>query len=307
LRSPLVGLVVAGVMMSGVGWDEASGQELLTAGDVVGLSSPAPDLKLHYGDLPLQFGHLRLPAGDGPFPVVVFIHGGCWLAEYGIGHVGPLEVALADLGFAVWSLEYRRVGDDGGGWPGTFLDVGLGADHLRALAEDHPLDLDRVLAAGHSAGGHLALWLAARDKIPPGADLFADRPLRVHGVVGLAPAADLEGLHEQGTCGNVVDRLMGGSPAEVPARYATGSPMRLAPIPVPQTLVIGAHDRTWSPAGEAYHRRAEERGARDVDLIVAPNSGHFEMIVPDTETWSRVAEAFRARLNAIERGDPDLP
>ncbi len=305
MRAPLMGISVGGAMALGAGSGEVGGQELLTEADVMAMSAPAPDHKVHYGELPLQFGHLRLPDGEGPFPVVVFIHGGCWLAEYGIDHVGPLEVALTDLGFAVWSLEYRRVGDEGGGWPGTFLDVGRGTDYLRVLAEDHSLDLDRVLAAGHSAGGHLALWLAARYRIPPGADLFEDHPIRVAGVVGLAPAADLEGLHERGTCGNAVHRLMGGSPAEAPARYATASPMRLAPIPVPQKLLIGAHDATWGPAGESYHRRALEQGAEDVDLVVAPNSGHFELIVPGTETWSRVTEAFRALLISVHRADSD--
>ena len=124
-------VVVAACAVPGAG----SGQDLLTASDVVRLPSPPPAHRMSYGEHPLQFGHLRLPPGPGPHPVLVFLHGGCFLSQYDIGHVGLLEQAVADAGFAVWSLEYRRVGDEGGGWPGTFRDVALGADHVRTLAE----------------------------------------------------------------------------------------------------------------------------------------------------------------------------
>ena len=131
-------------------------QELITSGDLPGLESPAPDLRIPYGEDRLQYGHLRLPEGYGPHPVIVFIHGGCWLSEYSIRHVGLAEQALAGAGYAVWSLEYRRVGNEGGGWPGTFFDIAQGVDHLRVLAREHPLDLgpgDRERALG---------WWAAR-------------------------------------------------------------------------------------------------------------------------------------------------
>ncbi|MDP2957053.1 MAG: alpha/beta hydrolase [Longimicrobiales bacterium] len=200
----------------------AACQPLLTAADLVAMEAPPPDHVIAYGPGPLQFGHLRLPAGDGPFPVVVFVHGGCWLSSYGIGHVGLLEEAWAEAGYAVWSLEYRRVGDEGGGWPGTYLDVAAGADHLRTLAATFPLDLGRVVASGHSAGGAFALWLVARDRIPRESELWRSDPLRVHGVLALAPAPDLEGLHAAGVCGNVIDQLMGaGGPhlvSECPGR-----------------------------------------------------------------------------------------
>lgn len=177
----------------------------------------APAATVAYGDAPEQFGRLRLPAGPGPHPVVLFIHGGCWLSQYDLAHAAAAEQALADAGYAVWSLEYRRVGNPGGGWPGTFQDIARGADHLRALARAHPLDLSRVIAAGHSAGGYFALWLAARGKLPPASPLFAANPLPVRGVLALAPAPDLEGLHAAGVCGNVIDRLMGGARRRSPS------------------------------------------------------------------------------------------
>lgn len=288
----LLRLAMGGVVASGGSAGPGEGQELLTAADVMVLPSPAPDLVIPYGEAPQQFGHLRLPPGEGPHPVVVFFHGGCWLAEYGIGHVGALEAALAEQGYAVWSLEYRRVGDPGGGWPGTFQDAAQGADHLRVLARRYPLDLAQVVAAGHSAGGHLALWLASRRALPETSELFRPEPLEVHGVLGLAPAADLEGLHRAGTCGNAVDRLMGGSPSGRPERYAHGSPMGLAPLSLPVWLVVGEYDETWTPAGRAYHRRALDRGAPDARLLVAPGSGHFEMIVPTTPAGRLVLNAL---------------
>ena len=130
----------------------AVSQELLTAGDIVAIESPSPDARIAYGEAALQFGYLRLPEGRGPHPTIVFIHGGCWLSRYDIQHTGPAEQALADAGYAVWSIEYRRVGDEGGTWPGMFLDVGSGVDHLFELAHEYALDLDRVIVAGHSAG-----------------------------------------------------------------------------------------------------------------------------------------------------------
>jgi acetyl esterase/lipase len=272
--------------------EPSAGQELLTAGDVVALEAPAPDHVIAYGVDPLQFGHLRLPQGEGPFPVVIFLHGGCWLSAYDIGHVAPLEHALAEAGYAVWSLEYRRIGDQGGAWPGTYLDVAAGADHLRTLAEAHPLDLERVVAAGHSAGGHLALWLAARSKLQSDQELHTAVPLAISGVLALAPAADLEGLWQAGTCGNAVDGLMEGGPEVVPERYAQGSPMRLVPIEAEQTIFVGTHDSTWSPPALAYYQAARGAGDSRIQLVEAPESGHFEMIVPGTSTWGLVVAAL---------------
>ena len=137
--------------------------DIMTVEDLLAeLSSGQPGMKIAYGSDPLQFGELHVPAGEGPFPVVIFIHGGCWLAEYDITTTRPLAGALRDQGIAVWNLEYRRVGNPGGNYPGLLLDIGSGTDHLKQLASDYPLDLSRVIVMGHSAGGHLALWTGAR-------------------------------------------------------------------------------------------------------------------------------------------------
>lgn len=277
----------------------AISQQRITAADLQDLEWPSPDARVSYGEGPLQFGHLRLPVGAGPHPVVIFIHGGCWLSQFDIKHAGQAEQALADAGYAVWSLEYRRVGDAGGGWPGTFLDIGKGVDHLSVLARAYPLDLDRVLAVGHSAGGHLALWAAARPGIPSSSALHVSRPLPVHGVLALAPAPDLEALHSQGVCGNVIEGLMGGSPDDVPGRYDVASSMRLMPVGVPQRLIVGRHDEAWGPGGRAYFKAARTSGASPVMLLEAPESGHFEVIVPGTSTWPTVVNELEALLGQV--------
>jgi acetyl esterase/lipase len=124
----------------------AESVELLTAADLPDFDNPAPTARIPYGNDPLQFGDLRVPDGDGPHPVAIFVHGGCWLSQYDISHTDMVTDALTRNGIATWSLEYRRVGDPGGGWPGTFEDVGQGADHLRSIADQFNLDLDRVIA-----------------------------------------------------------------------------------------------------------------------------------------------------------------
>lgn len=276
-------------------------QQPVTMQQIMQRPAPPPQHVLPYGDAPEQFGRLRLPRTPGRHPVVVFVHGGCWLSQYGIEHAALLEQALADSGYAVWSLEYRRVGNPGGGWPGTFQDVARGTDFLRQLAGEHSLDLDRVVAAGHSAGGFFALWLAARRKLPPSSAVHANDPLPIRGVLALAPAPDLEGLHAAGVCGNVIDKLMGGSPSAQGDRYAQASLMQLAPIDTPTEVVIGAADDSWRPVGEAYLRRAAERGDRKIHSVVVPGAGHFDVIAPFAPAWKDVMAGLRALLPAPGR------
>jgi acetyl esterase/lipase len=284
-------------------WTAVAGaqQARISYADVAALTAPAPQHRIAYGPGPLQFGHLRLPTRPWPHPVVILIHGGCWLKQYDIAHLAALEHAIATAGYAVWSLEYRRVGDDGGGWPGTFQDIARGADHLRALAAAHHLDLDRVVASGHSAGGAFALWLAARNSIPRDSELWADTPIMIRGVLGLAPAPDLEALHSADVCGKVINGLLGGSPVEQPARYRATSLMQLAPLRVPQILVVGAHDRSWAPIGRAYHARALAVGDSGIRLIEAPESGHFDMIAPATASGQLVLTALAELFDVVAR------
>ena len=269
---------------------ESPPPEIMTAAAILEFPEPEADHVIAYGDDPLQFGELRLPDGPGPFPVIVYMHGGCWYSEYDIAHSRKLTDAFPKEGIAVWSLEYRRIGDPGGGWPGTFEDVEAGFAHLSKLTERFSLDADRVILSGHSAGGHLALWLAQRIEEQKAGDGIKPR-----GVLGLAPAADLEFLHENGTCGNAATKLMGGSPEEFPERYAYGSVANRIPQSTPQITVIGKYDEMWRPVGVRYATSAAEQGA-PIDVIDAPESGHFEMIDPDSSTWPLVLGAARELL-----------
>ena len=292
--------VALGALVALCGPEGLCAQQLLGSNDLDSLAAGPPDQRIQYRPGPLQFGNLRLPKRAGPHPVVVFIHGGCWLSAYDIAHAGSLEQALADSGFAVWSLEYRRIGNDGGGWPGTFLDIAHGADYLRSLAAQYALDLNRVVVAGHSAGGQFALWLAARKKIPASSELYVANPLAVRGVFALAPAPDLEGLQAAGTCGNVIDKLMGGNPTDHADRYAAASPMKLAPIGVTQTLIVGARDQSWAPIGRSYYAHARAAGDSGITLIEAPEAGHFELIAPKTTTWPIVVRELKAMFAKLK-------
>ena len=264
---------------------------LISVDEVLKLPNPAPDARIPYGSDPLQFGDLRLPKTGGSQPVVVVIHGGCWRSQYTIDHIGSFSDALTRDGLATWTIEYRRVGDPGGGWPGTFLDVGTAVDHLRRLREEHALDLGRVVVAGHSAGGHLALWAGARPKLTDAA-LRGTEPLAPKGVVSLAGVDNLRRAIDEGVCDNMAAELLGGTPEEVPERYAVASPIELLPLGVPQHLINGARDPVVPEAfGRDYIAAAREAGD-EAALTVIPDAGHFELIAPSTAAWQQVKKAI---------------
>ena len=275
----------------------ATAAQLLSAADILEWPATPVTARIAYGDDPLQFGELRLPPGDGPFPVAVVVHGGCWLSRYDIVHTGRLAEALTHEGIATWSVEYRRVGDPGGGWPSTFHDVALGTDHLRRVAADHPIDLSRVLAVGHSAGGHFALWLAGRSSIPQGTTLSVGAPLAIGSVLGLSPATDVAQVAGINMCGGAMARVMGGSPEEVPDTYRHGSPIEMPALGIPQILIYGSSDMPpIPPMVEAYAER--NRGLGDsVEVLEATGSGHFEVIDPSSSTWPMVRDAARRLLH----------
>ena len=268
----------------------------MTVVDLLALTPPEADFTIPYGEEPSQFGQLRIPEGEKPHPVMIIIHGGCWLSAYDLQHISPLASAITKLGFATWSLEYRRVGDPGGGWPGTFLDVAAGVDHLTELGAVHHLDLERVFVIGHSAGGHLALWTAARHKLPQDSPLFRPDPLPMQGVVSLAGVGDLSRLDYQPGCGDAAQRLMGGTREEVPLRYSHASPIELLPFGVPQILIQGVRDPIIAHQGAtAFHSAAQKRGDR-CRLVLLENAGHFEVVIPASPAWGDVRDAVLALL-----------
>ena len=202
--------------------------------------------------------------------------------------------ALRNAGVATWNIEYRRADSEGGGWPGTFSDIGAAIDHLREIAPRYQLDLNRVVAVGHSAGGHLALWAAARPRLESNSMLFTKHPLRLRGAVNLAGPSDLHTFpidHMQKVCGSVPTlKLFGGSVEEFAARYRDGSPAALLPIGVPQILITGSLDHLVPPKfGQSYEAMARRSGDR-VEMIVIEGAGHFEVIAPTTPAWPIVQE-----------------
>lgn len=270
---------------------ESDAQQPFTFDQVAALHAPPPDQTIAYGPGPQQFGHLRLPKGAGPHRVVIFIHGGCYRAEYSIAHAAALEQDLADRGYAVWSVEYRRVGDPGGGWPGTFHDLAAAADHLRNLARRYPLDLGQVVAAGHSAGGNSAWWLAGRHRIPRASPLHVDDPLPIRGVLALAPAGDFAEMHAKKGCGGMIDQLMGGSPQAVPERYRAASPGEIVPT-VPTIAIIGGQDAPFAPFGRSLVTRAQQAGEKNVRMIEIADANHFDVIAPPSAAWTVVIGAL---------------
>jgi acetyl esterase/lipase len=276
--------------------------------DVLSRTPPAADHRIAYGQGRYQFGDLWLPRGGGPgggdrVPVVVFLHGGWWKSEYDLQYGGHLCRALRDAGVAVWSVEYRRVGETGGGWPATFQDVAAGYDYLETLARSYPLDLGRVVAAGHSAGGHLAFWLAGRHHIVAGSPIRDPQPrVPLRGVVGLAGAVDLQltidlsGYLTFAHDKREVSQFMGGLPAEVPDRYLAGDPGHLLPFSVPQHLLQGTSDDQIPPElPKRWAEKARRAGDR-VEVTMLPGADHFDVVDPESKAWPAVRSAVLGLL-----------
>lgn len=236
-------------------------------------------------------------------PVMVFLHGGWWKSQYSLDYGGHLCAALLADGIASWSIEYRRVGEPGGGWPGTFADVAAGYDFLANLAQIYPLDLARIVVLGHSAGGHLAFWLAGRPQIEPASCLHMPQPsIFMRAVLAVAGAVDLRHLLEPGAPADLVPhhaeilRLMGGSAVEVPERYRAGDPGDLLPFHVPQVLLQGTHDdQIPSELPQIWAERARARGDQ-VEVEMIAGADHYDLIDPQSAAWSRVRAAVHKAL-----------
>ena len=278
----------------------AQQSRIMTATDLSSLTNPDGYERISYGTDPVQFGDLRLPDGEGPHPVAIILHGGCYLSRYSLDYMGEFARATTEQGFATWNLEYRRVGDEGGGWPGTFTDVAAGADHLRALAEERPLDLSRVLVIGHSSGGQLAIWLAGRASTPSSSDLFSEDPLPVHRVLSLAPVTDIARRYHLGNCDHSAAKLMGGGPDEKAKRYREVSPIETLPVPVPHVLLLGDQEEAWRQEDTAVYLERARASDGKVHFQPISGSGHFEVIDPRTEAWNQVRRALLELRRELE-------
>jgi len=234
-------------------------------------------MRHRYGPHADQFGDLSVPRGDGPFPVAVLLHGGFWRERHTLELMAGLARDLTGRGWAAWNVEFRRVGEvSGGGYPVTLEDVAAGVDLVSTL--DAPLDLGRVVPIGHSAGGQLGLWAAAR----------ADAVVRLAGVVAQAGVLDLRAAEHDPGGEDAVAIFMGGLATEVPERYADASPVERVPIGVPQLLVHGDADvRVPVQTSRRYAETARAAGD-DVELAVRPGEDHFVHLDPGGGAWADV-------------------
>jgi acetyl esterase/lipase len=228
----------------------------------------------------------------------VSIHGGCWTSFIGLDFNDALSDALTDAGLATWNIEYRRTQDPGGGYPNTLTDVGMAVDKLRDLAPIYNLDLDRVTTVGHSAGGHLGVWVGARHLLPVGHPLRGPDPLPLHASAPLAGIMNLAEYLNINVCGEFVDDFMGGTPEEVPERYALASPSELLPIGLDTVLIQGTIDDIVPPElAENYRHDAKDAGDHRVKLKKIHGADHFDMVTPTSPEWPKIEKAI---LKAVD-------
>ena len=259
----------------------------MTSDDILSLAPPKADARLAYGSDENQFVDLRLPAGKGPYALAIAIHGGYWRAKYDLGYMGHLCAALTAKGIATANLEYRRVGNAGGGWPGTFADIrsayhfltqlstkNLSSKNLSKDVRQLEFDARRVVVLGHSAGGQLGLCLAAHE---PG----------VKAVISLAGVVDLQRAYSLHLSNDAVVEFLGGTPAEVADHYREADPMKLA-IAERQWLVHGAADDVVPPAFSRDYASAKQKMKEDARLVEIAGAGHFEVVDPRAGAWKDV-------------------
>lgn len=257
--------------------------------DVLSRPAPPPDRTARYGARPEQVADLRLPRGAAD-TLVVLIHGGFWADEYDRTHLGPLADALARAGYAVVVPEYRRIGPSGGGWPGTFDDVATFCEALGVMTAAHGVRTRRTVLLGHSAGGHLALWAAARHRLP--IDSSWRSSWLPDSVVALAGCSSLDLTDAWGLEDGAAAALLGGGPDQVPARYALADPVALLPLGVPVTLLHGTEDVQVPVAmSREYADRAEAAGD-SVKLVELPGLDHFDLIDPLSVAWPDLLAAL---------------
>ncbi|MET3130749.1 acetyl esterase/lipase [Oxalobacteraceae bacterium GrIS 1.11] len=274
----------------------------LTLDDYLALSGPAPAAHIAYGAAPSQYAELFLPEGAGatsPFPIVLLVHGGCWTVKFGgILQMRHLAGALAARGIAVWNVEYRRCDEDGGGYPGTYLDLNAAIDALQACAPQYGLDTGRVVAVGHSAGGQLVQWLAGRARLPAASPLFQARHLAIRHIISLGGLADLRNEKEliASSCGCDVATLTGAATAARPDVFADTSAAELMPNGSNTVLITGELDDVSPPrVAHAYAARARLAGDH-AEVLILPGASHYDEVAAGSPSWALIFPRIQAAL-----------
>jgi len=267
--------------------------------EYMALDGPEPTAHVAYGRAPSQYAELFLPAGKGPFPVVVLVHGGCWNSKFGgIVQMRHMAGELQKRGVAVWNVEYRRLDEDGGGYPGTFRDMNAAMNELRTVAAARGLDLTRLVAVGHSAGGQLVQWLAGRARIPAQSLLHEARPVPVRHVVSLGGLADLR--HERAlirqTCDTNVDDLTGKPSTGRADVYSDTNAAALTPNGSSTVLITGELDDISPPrVARDYARMAQGKGD-DARVVIVPGASHYDEVSTKSAVWPEVWKAVALGL-----------
>jgi acetyl esterase/lipase len=282
-------------------------EPLMNWGDLLGRPLPQPDMTVTTGPGATDLVDVWLPEGEGPFPTVLMIHGGCWQKEIADRTLMNYAAsALRDEGMAVWNIEYRGVDEAGGGYPGTFLDVARAVDALTEQGPALGLDTSNVVATGHSAGGHLTLWAAARPNISEDSPLVSEAPFVPKAVVNVGGLADLEAsapVTQAGCLADIMDVLTG-APSEARTDvFSDTSPAALLPLGVPQISVNGTRDRIAPPElGQGYTAKATEAG--DTSEYVEVPGGHVELVAPGTPAFDTQIEILKSLLG-LDAEDAD--
>lgn len=272
----------------------------MTWDDLFAREPVSPTHTIRWGEGATNIADLWLPAGAGPHPVVVMVHGGCW--QKAIADRTIMNWAAEDLrqrGMAVWNIEYRGVDEEGGGYPGTFEDVARAADALRPQAPVYNLDLARVAAFGHSAGGHLALWLGARPRLPARSPLRMDDPLKFVGVLNSGGLADLEASRSvtpRSCLEDIFGDLVGQFSSTRANVLSDTSPVEMLPLRIRQVSVNGHEDRIAPPALGAGWARKSRAAGDDASVEIVMDTGHVELVSPGTKAWEIEAAALQEML-----------
>jgi acetyl esterase/lipase len=291
------------ILAAGCAGASANATTPMKLADYMALSGPAPTAKVAYGAAPSQYAELFLPSGQGPFPVAVLVHGGCWTKEFGgITQLRSMAGALASRGIASWNVEYRRVDEAGGGYPGTYQDMNAAMAVLGQTAQRYPLDLDRLVAVGHSAGGQLVQWLGARARIAPSSPLYRAETVPVRQVISLGGLADLRREKDliKSSCERDIVDLTGVASRERPDVFSDTNAADLIPNGSRTVLITGEFD-TISPPRVAHDFAARARAAGDqAEVVILPGASHYDEVAPTSPSWPLVLGQIEKALQSAK-------